>query len=108
MSLFIKRDDYIVVCGMLFFKRGTHSRLWNRNLRIQPVVPRQCAYPFISQPVRTNRVYFVMCVVKYLLNVIEPNNDFANQIKRLFSQYPLVNKFVMNFPSVWELEPLWR
>lgn len=23
MSLFIKRDDYIVVCGMLFFKRGT-------------------------------------------------------------------------------------
>lgn len=87
---------------------GHHSRLWNRNLRIQPVTPRRCTHPFITQPVRTNRVYYVLCIIKYLLNVIEPNNNFTSQINWLFIEHPSINKRAMNFPNCWEMEPLWR
>lgn len=87
---------------------GHHSRLWNRNLRIQPVTPRRYAHPFVTQPVRTNRVYYVLCIIKYLLNVIEPNNNFTSQINWLFIEYPSINRRAMNFPNCWEMEPLWR
>ena len=87
---------------------GHHSRLWNRTLRIQPVVPRRCIHPFVSSSVRTNRVYYVICIIKYLLNIIEPDNNFTSQINWLFIDYPLVNKHAMSFPDCWEMEPLWQ
>ena len=85
-----------------------HSRLWNRNLRIQPKMPKSLSYPFVAPEVRTNRIYFVMCIIKYLLNIIEPGNNFANQINRLFIEHPTINKHAMNFPENWEMSPLWR
>lgn len=87
---------------------GHHSRLWNRNLRIQPITPRRYAHPFVTLPVRTNRVYYVMCIIKYLLNIIEPNNNFTSQINWLFIEHPSINKQTMNFPKHWEVEPIWR
>jgi len=87
---------------------GHHSRLWNRNLRIQPVTPRRFAHPFVTQPVRTDRIYYVMCIIKYLLNIIEPGNNFTSQINWLFIEHPSINKQIMNFPNCWEMEPLWR
>lgn len=87
---------------------GHHSRLWNRNLRIQPVTPRRLAHPFVTQPVRTDRIYYVMCIIKYLLNIIEPGNNFTSQTNWLFIEHPSINKHIMNFPNCWEMEPLWR
>lgn len=87
---------------------GHHSRLWNRNLRIQPVTPRHSAHPFVTQAVRTNRVYYVMCIIKYLLNVIEPANNFTSQINWLFIQHPTIDKRALNFPDCWEMEELWQ
>ncbi|MDD6494340.1 MAG: Abi family protein [Bacteroidales bacterium] len=87
---------------------GHHSRLWNRNLRIQPVTPRRCSHPFITQPARTDRVYYVMCIIRYLLNVIEPGNNFTSQINWLFIHYPSINKRALYFPNNWETEPLWQ
>lgn len=87
---------------------GHHSRLWNRNLRIQPITPRRLAHPFVTQPVRTDRIYYVMCIIKYLLNIIEPGNNFTSQINWLFIEHPSINKQIMNFPNCWEMEPLWR
>jgi len=87
---------------------GHHSRLWNRSLRIQPVIPKRNTYPFVTQSVRTDRVYYVLCMIKYLLNIIEPGNSFTSQINWLFIEHPSINKRVMNFPDCWELETLWK
>lgn len=40
-----------------------HSRLWNKTLRIQPLFPRKMAHTFISSPVRSDRVYYVLCIM---------------------------------------------
>ncbi len=87
---------------------GHHSRLWNRNLRIQPITPRKCTRPFITTPVRTNRVYYVMCIIKYLLNVIEPENKFTSQIMWLFVNHPSINKRALGIPDYWDMEVLWK
>lgn len=85
---------------------GHHSRLWNRNMRIQPMIPKKCSYPFVTQQVRTNKIYYIFCIVKYLLNVINPQNNLTTQINSLFVDYPDISKSAMNFPLHWEEETL--
>lgn len=87
---------------------GHHSMLYNRTLRIQPVTPRRCTHAFVTQSVRTNRIYYVICIIKYLLNIIEPDNNFAGQLNWLFIEHPSIDKRTMNFPVCWEMDHLWR
>lgn len=85
-----------------------HSRLWNRTLRIQPVAPRRPHHPFISRSALNNRVYYVLCIIKYLLGTIEPSYKIETQLARLWSKYPMIDKRAMGFPNGWELEPFWQ
>lgn len=85
-----------------------HSRLWNRTLRISPNIPRRPRRPFISMPTNNHRVYFVLCIIKYMLDVIEPSHDMSSRLRWLFVDYPQIDKHAMGFPDNWELEPLWR
>ena len=85
-----------------------HSRLWNRTLRIQPVAPRHPHHPFISSSSLNNRVYYVLCIIKYLLDIIDPSHKMQCQLTWLWVNYPMIDKRAMGFPEGWELEPFWR
>lgn len=85
-----------------------HGRLWNRTLRISPSVPRHPRRPFMVRLAANNRIYFVLCIIKYMLDVIEPNNDMLTRLRWLFVDYPQIDPHAMGFPDSWELEPLWR
>lgn len=85
-----------------------HSRLWNRTLRISPNIPRHPRRPFILMQTNNHRIYFVLCIIKYMLDVIEPNHDMITQLRWLFVDYPQIDKHAMGFPDNWELEPIWR
>lgn len=85
-----------------------HSRLWNRTLRIQPIAPRHPHHPFISRSSLNNRVYYVLCIIKYLLDIIDPSHKMQSQLTWLWVNYPMIDKHAMGFPNEWELEPLWQ
>lgn len=87
-----------------------HARLWNRTLVISPALPQHTTHTWISNPenIDIQRIYFRLCMIKYLLASISPNSDFKEKIKRLLYEYPLIDIQAMGFPSDWESEPLWR
>ncbi len=85
-----------------------HSRLWNRQLRIRPLFPRKTAHPFFVVPCSNTRVYYVLCIIRYLLATINPNTTFPGKLKSLLAEFPQVNVTAMGFPSSWENEPLWE
>ena len=86
-----------------------HSRLWNRTFGISPVMPKKTAYSFIAMPPRgTKHVYFILAIIQYWLNIINPNNTFHDKIKRLLIKYPNIDISAMGFLYSWESEPLWR
>lgn len=85
-----------------------HSRLWNRTLRIQPVAPRHPHYPFISRSALNNKVYYVLCIIKYLLDIIDTSHNMQGQLTWLWVNYPMIDKHSMGFPDGWELEQLWQ
>lgn len=85
-----------------------HARLWNRTLGVRPLMPRRPHHTFIAQPANgTPRVYFVLAIIRYWLNIIDPNNTLTQDLTTLFATYPGVYPGALGFPSHWHQEPLW-
>lgn len=90
-----------------------HSRLWNRNLpgtvKLLPKPPQ----PWISDEINVpkqhefNKLYVHMCLMRYMLNIIQPNNTFTQDLEALFLRYPNVDPNALGMKTDWENEPLW-
>ncbi|MDO4180058.1 MAG: Abi family protein [Bacteroidales bacterium] len=84
-----------------------HSRLWNRRLGINAMIPRRTYLPFIEIPRDTKRVYYVLGIILYFLQTVNPNNTFASRFKTLLAKYPHIDADAMGFPANWEDNLLW-
>lgn len=85
-----------------------HSRLWNKSLRIRPLFPRKVNGNFISTPVRGDRLYYVLCIIQYLLLKVNPNTTFPDRLKALLAEFPDADISAMGFPKDWDKETLWQ
>ena len=85
-----------------------HARVWNRVFSIRATMPIRMSRPWITLPTDPLKVYFDMCIIKYFLDIISPNNDMLDKMNRLFFTFPEVDMVALGFPSGWENEPLWQ
>ena len=86
-----------------------HSRLWNRTLGVRPLMPRRTNNTFILQPAcGTQRIYFVLAIIRYWLNIIDHHNTLTQDITQLLDAYPSVSPSAMGFPIAWQQESLWQ
>jgi abortive infection bacteriophage resistance protein len=93
-----------------------HSRLWNRDLAIEPEKLLKPKGNWVSQPFENNkRVFYFLCILRYMLLRANPTNTMASKIKSLFSKYPTIPIQFLGIPSDgkgniinWQNEPLWR
>ena len=86
-----------------------HCRLWNRALSIRPLMPRSPKKQFIQDNTVSNkRTYFILCMVIYMLNTVNPKHSFIVRFKKLLAEYPNIDVKAMGFPVNWENDPLWR
>lgn len=100
-----------------------HGRLWNRTLKLKPIVPYSTKYPWVSDFYKSNidslaedelpkvdiqRVYYRLCIIKYFLTSVSPNHTFKEKLLELLKKYPSVDVFAMGFTSNWQNEPIWR
>jgi len=87
-----------------------HSRIWNKNLPGTVKLLTKPPYPWISQVPKSHefqKLYIHMCIMKYLLNIIQPNNQFTNRLNSLMKKYPNVDPDALGFKQHWLEEPLW-
>lgn len=97
-----------------------HSRLWNRILAISPKIPDSPKKTFISNIslpnpngenklyINNNRMYYLLSMIIYLMNTINPNHKVKEKFLELLKLYPLIDIKSMGFPNGWEEEPLWK
>ena len=87
-----------------------HGRLWNRTLKLKPTTPFKTQYKWLNDAshIDVQRVYFRMCIIKYLLSSVSPNNSFKEKLIALLQQYPNVDINAMGFAADWQEEPLWK
>ncbi|MBK7882892.1 MAG: Abi family protein [Chitinophagaceae bacterium] len=86
-----------------------HSRLWNRAMSIRPQIPQNPRKIWISNTnIRNSRTYFILCMIKFLLQTVNPKTGFSSKLKSLLKEYPNVDTRAMAFPYDWEKEALWE
>ena len=85
-----------------------HSRLWNKTLRVTGGFPKRTSHGFINTRVQNDRVYYILCIIRYMLLTINPSSSFTTRLKQLLQDYPSVDIKAMGFSANWESEPLWN
>lgn len=101
-------ESWLTVIAVTRNACGHHSRVWNKQNAIQPAIPNSPAGEWITQPTDSMRAYFDLCIIKYFLNVISPNNNMQSKLTWLFIRFPEIDLQALGFPQGWEMEPLWR
>lgn len=99
-----------------------HSRLWNKQLRIQFLVPKNQLFRPIKSITKVRykdgkekeitysnnaSVFFALSVIKYILDSIGEEVDFLTEVKQLIAQHPIVNLQAMGFVDGWENLDIW-
>lgn len=85
-----------------------HARMWNRVLTLRALTLNKWPRPWVSPSIQQGRIFFTLCIIKYLMNNIVPNNDLTNKLEKLFQSYPDIDISAMGFPKDWQAEPLWQ
>ena len=89
-----------------------HSRLWNKNLpgtvKLLPKPPNRWIKD-VSKQHEFKYIYVHLCLMRYLLNDIEPPNKFHERLKKLMEKYKdNVDPKAMGFKEDWQGEELWN
>lgn len=88
-----------------------HSRLWNKNLPGTPKLLSKPPCKWINDVPNQNefqKLYIHLCVMKYLLNIIVPENEFTEKLQSILDKYPNVDPNALGLKTNWDMEPLWK
>ena len=93
-----------------------HSRLWNKDLSVEPERLKKPVGPWLGAAYSNNsRMFYFLCVLKYLLLRVNPENRLKEKMIQLFEKYPNVPIKYMGIPSDgngnllnWQNEPIWQ
>jgi len=86
-----------------------HTRLWNRAMSIRPQIPRSPRKQWLANTnLSNNRTYFILSMINYLLQTVNPSNTFKERLSNLLLEYPNVDVKSMGFPADWKDEVLWK
>lgn len=88
-----------------------HSRLWNKNLPGSPKLLANPPYSWIVDVPKQHefqKLYIHFCIMKYLLNIIQPDNDFTQNLRMLFTNFSNVDPHALGMKINWHNEPLWK
>lgn len=102
-------SSWIVILAGLRNMCCHHCRTWNRELATITTEPRRTKYGWIdSSRTDKRRMYYRICMIRYFLYTVSPNNSFKDKLKTLLAAYPNIDTAAMGFPSDWESEDIWK
>lgn len=84
-----------------------HSRVWNRIYAVTPMIAKKLSRPWINNSVSPLKTFYDICIIKWFVDILSPNNDMKEHLINLIKAYPNVDVKAMGFPDHWEEEPIW-
>lgn len=81
-----------------------HSRLWNRVLTIKLTIPNARRNQFNNQ---NDRIYSVLLAIQLILQKIWSDNQWAESLRRLLDDHPMIPLSAMGFPDGWSGRKEW-
>lgn len=89
-----------------------HARLWNRDMNIVPeklLFSKQLLWISNPNSAKRSKIYYVFCMINYLLQIANPTSQFKNKLKELLTEYNnVISLDAMGFPKDWKDEKMWQ
>lgn len=86
-----------------------HARVWNKVYAVNPkVAKKKLKRPWVSEEISPYRTFYEICIIKWFVDIVSPNNDMKGHLQRLLADYPMIDIKAMGFPTNWQEEPLWK
>jgi len=93
-----------------------HSRLWNRELGLAPMVPKKPIGNWIRMPITVDdpqiythkHMYLLLAILEYLLQSVNPTSTWHKRLKDLMDRNPQISRAHMGMPDDWDSDPFWR
>ncbi len=85
-----------------------HARVWNKKYTFRSKEMKNWERPWINGKIDQQHIFFNLSIIKYLSDILTPNNNFKQKLKTLIGEFPIIDIKAMGFPNNWEDEPLWR
>ena len=85
-----------------------HSRLWNREFTITPVLPRDPKIRKVIQLVSNSRkLYNTLVIIIFFADKIAPSYSWRSRIRELIAKYSIPVD-AMGFPQNWQHQAIWQ
>ena len=85
-----------------------HVRVWNRDFMLNPAEPRKTSNAWIDTTnIDKKRIFYRLCIIRYFLASVSPNNNFNEKIANLLDRFPSIDIAAMGFCKGWKNEHLW-
>ena len=76
---------------------------------LNPAEPRKTANVWLSAlNVDKKRIYYRLCIIRYFLVSVSPENNFNEKLLDLLADFPSIDIAAMGFSQNWECEDLWK
>jgi abortive infection bacteriophage resistance protein len=87
-----------------------HSRLWNRDFQIVPKEFISKSKKWINrfEIVPRNKFYYFICMVIYILDSIDEENNSRDEFIEFMNNNPNINYNLMGFPKDWQSDSFWN
>ena len=86
-----------------------HARVWNRDFMLNPAEPKKTKNAWIDTlKADKKRIYYRLCIIRYFLSSVSPNNNFNEKLSGLLADFPTVDIAAMGFTLDWKNEKLWK
>ncbi len=94
-----------------------HSRLWNKDLAVEPAQLLKPVGPWITERYARNnkRTFYLLCVINYFLARVNPRNSLKEKLDVMFQKYPDIPLQYLGIPADedgklldWQQEALWK
>lgn len=72
------------------------------------MIAKKLSRPWVNVFVSPLKTFYEICIIKWFVDIISPENDLKEHLMKLLSAFPNVDIKAMGFPEKWEDEPLWR
>lgn len=83
-----------------------HSRLWNKVLAIEPMIPKNQK---VFHSLNNQKLFFVLSMIQSIfISIDDEEFDFKSELKSLLSKYSNVDINAMGFVKDWEDLEIWR
>ncbi len=86
-----------------------HARVWNRDFMLNPAEPRKTSNAWIgTSKIDKKKLFYRLCIIRYFLSSISPNNNFHEKINILLTLFPSIDITAMGFSKEWQKDTLWK